>query len=330
MAVFPTGAVHRPSNNYVWDVNTMAWVVMTQPSGSGGGGAATIADGADVAEGSTTDAAVITDTTGTVSGKLRGLVKHAYERMPAALGQTTMAASLPVTLANNQSALPVTGIFFQATQPVSAVSLPLPTGAATSALQTQVTPSLNTGVRDAGTQRVTIATNDSVPVTGAFFQATQPVSGTVAVSNFPATQPVSGSVTVANAAGASAVNIQDGGNSITVDGAITGTAVSTSRSDTYTVPANGVTISAVANPFKAYAVQVVGQGTLASLWDVRLEGSLDNVNFDQILQHTNTTGDAKVVFSGALLAPSLYVRSRCAGLTLGTATGIAVTIVGVQ
>jgi hypothetical protein len=39
--------------------------------------------------------------------------------------------------------------------------------------------SLNTGVRDAGTQRVTIATNDVVPVTGTFFQATQPVSGTV-------------------------------------------------------------------------------------------------------------------------------------------------------
>lgn len=38
---------------------------------------------------------------------------------PAALGQTTMSASMPVTLASNQSALPVTGTFFQATQPVS-------------------------------------------------------------------------------------------------------------------------------------------------------------------------------------------------------------------
>ena len=36
--------------------------------------------------------------------------------------------------------------------------------------------SLNTGVRDTGTQRVTIATDDVVPVTGTFFQATQPVS----------------------------------------------------------------------------------------------------------------------------------------------------------
>lgn len=36
--------------------------------------------------------------------------------------------------------------------------------------------SMNTGVRDAGTQRVTIATNDAVSVTGTFWQATQPVS----------------------------------------------------------------------------------------------------------------------------------------------------------
>lgn len=112
-------------------------------------------------------------------------------------GQATMAASIPVTISSNQSALPVTGTFFQATQPVSAASLPLPSGAATSALQsTQDTSintllkpantlagvttvstvtsltqmngaaiSMNTGVRDAGTQRVTIATNDAVPVT---------------------------------------------------------------------------------------------------------------------------------------------------------------------
>ena len=36
----------------------------------------------------------------------------------------------------------------------------------------------------------------SQAVTGTFWQATQPVSGTVAVSNFPATQPISGAVSV--------------------------------------------------------------------------------------------------------------------------------------
>jgi hypothetical protein len=59
------------------------------------------------------------------------------------------------------------------TQPISATSLPLPTGAATAANQTN------------GTQ--------STQVTN--FPATQVVSGTVAVSNFPATQPVSGTIT---------------------------------------------------------------------------------------------------------------------------------------
>jgi len=45
----------------------------------GGGGAVTIADGADVAEGSTTDAAVTGDNPGTVSAKLRGLNKILFD-----------------------------------------------------------------------------------------------------------------------------------------------------------------------------------------------------------------------------------------------------------
>ncbi len=37
-----------------------------------------------------------------------------------------------------------------------------------------------------------------VAVTGTFWQSTQPVSGSVSVSNFPSTQPVSGSISVSN------------------------------------------------------------------------------------------------------------------------------------
>ena len=88
---------------HYWDVGTLAWIKGTQPAGGGGGGAATIADGADVALGATTDAAVVTDTTGTVSGKLRGLVKWAFERMPASLGQKTGANSFPVTIASDDN-----------------------------------------------------------------------------------------------------------------------------------------------------------------------------------------------------------------------------------
>lgn len=86
----------------------------------------------------------------------------------------------------------------------------------------------------------------SVPVSGAFFQATQPVSGPLTDVQLRATPvPISGTVTVTdgsgpltvdgtvaatqsgswsvtnlNGAGAAAVNIQDGGNSITVDGTV--------------------------------------------------------------------------------------------------------------
>jgi hypothetical protein len=78
------------------------WAQLTAAGGSSGG-AVTVADGDDVALGATTDAAVVTDTTGTVSGKLRGLVKWAFERMPASLGQKTSAASFPVVLPSDQT-----------------------------------------------------------------------------------------------------------------------------------------------------------------------------------------------------------------------------------
>lgn len=156
---------------------------------TGGGGPATIADGANVVEGALADAAIITDTTGTINGKLRGLIKWAFERMPASLGQKLMTLSFPVVISSDQSTLPISGSVsvsnFPATQPVSAVnldirdlvfatdkvdvsgstsvgvtgpltdaqlravavpisaaSLPLPTGASTSALQTTGNTSL--------------------------------------------------------------------------------------------------------------------------------------------------------------------------------------------
>ena len=51
------------------------------------------------------------------------------------------------------------------------------------------------GIAGGVAQPVTIASMPTTPVTGTFWQATQPVSGSVAVSNFPATQPVSGTLT---------------------------------------------------------------------------------------------------------------------------------------
>jgi hypothetical protein len=82
---------------------------------------------------------------------------------------------------------------FPATQAVSAVALPLPSGAASEAtLATLLTLSgFQARVPTSG-QKAMAA---SLPVVIASDQSALPVSGTVAVSNFPATQPVSGTVT---------------------------------------------------------------------------------------------------------------------------------------
>jgi hypothetical protein len=97
----------------------------------------------------------------------------------------------PIGVDGNPLKIDTTGT---TTQPVSAAALPLPTGAATEAKQ----PAL--GV--AGTPSADVITVQghagmtAVVVDGS--AVTQPVSGSVSVSNFPATQPVSGSVSVSN------------------------------------------------------------------------------------------------------------------------------------
>lgn len=80
-------------------------------------------------------------------------------KLPAVLGQTTMAGSLSVAIASNQSAIPI-----------SAASLPLPTGAATeatlSAMSAKLPAALGAQVI-AASLAVNIASNQTVPVSAA-------------------------------------------------------------------------------------------------------------------------------------------------------------------
>lgn len=136
-------------------------------------------------------------------------------------------------------------------------SISLPTGASTAAKQDTGNTSLasidgkitavNTGAVVIASGTLTGITNP-VAVTGTFWQATQPVSiaGTVAVSAISLPLPSGastsalqtqpgvdiGDVTVNNASGGSAVNIQDGGNSITVDGTVAVTGSVTANAGT--------------------------------------------------------------------------------------------------
>lgn len=139
-------------------------------------------------------------------------------------------------------------------------------------------------------------------------------SGTdsVNIGNFPATQPVSGTLSINNFPISQIVN-----------------STFQTQTDVFGSPANGSTINATSAPLKSYSLQVVISGTV-SVWDVRLEGSLDNVNFTQILQHTNTTGDGITVFSGSLLSPCTYIRARCAGFTGLGGSSLTSIILGSQ
>ena len=150
---FNQGQHLSESLTYQWDVATLLWVRGTQ-AGGGGGGAVTIADGADVAQGALADAAVVTDAAGTISGKLRGLVKWAYERMPASLGQKLMASSFPVTIASDQTALAVSG-----TVAVTQSTVPWAENVSQFGGNVVVT---GTGVSGVGIPRVTVASDSSI------------------------------------------------------------------------------------------------------------------------------------------------------------------------
>ena len=95
--------------------------------GGGGGGSVTVADGADVAEGATTDAAVVTDANGTISGKLRGLIVILLR----AFALATPIRIDPV----GSTAQPVTGTFYPAAS-ASVASAQIALGAVAAALST--------------------------------------------------------------------------------------------------------------------------------------------------------------------------------------------------
>ncbi len=148
-------------------------------------------DGNNVNEGATTDAAVTGDSAGSMSAKLRGINKilaavwdnvnnllHVNLKQVGganvALGQNTMAASVPVALASNQSAVPVS---------VNA----LPAGS-------NVIGGVEL-VDSGGSNKASISAGGALKVDGS--AVTQPVSGTF----WQATQPVSGTVTETNSSG---------------------------------------------------------------------------------------------------------------------------------
>lgn len=127
--------------NLVWDTGVLAWVRMQQPI-------------------------LHTDLPITVTIAANSSVNvNQFGGTGVSLGQKTMASSMPIVVASDQSAIPI-----------SAASLPLPTGAATSANQTNA--SQKTQIVD-GSGNVASQTSNALDVNLKTSAATVTVSGTV-------------------------------------------------------------------------------------------------------------------------------------------------------
>lgn len=185
---------------------------------------------ADATKGGTLSGTTLTLTYDTTSmshtDKLQIFVDDGGTPQTNALTDTELRAS-DVKITLDGETVPVTGTFWQATQPVSASSLPLPTGAATAAKQ----PALGT----AGTP-----SSDVISVQGITSMTPIKTDGS------GVTQPVSGTVT-ANAGtnlNTSALALESGGNLAAI------------KAKTDNIPAQGQALAAGSLPVVLPAAQI--------------------------------------------------------------------------
>lgn len=163
----------------------------------------------------------------------------------------------------------------------------------------------------------------------------------------PTTSSITGSVDVNNGAGAAAVNIQDGGNSITVDGTV---AVSNTVTVAGTVTANAgtgdfnnasVDVTATTAPTSATLIGAVDnsgnlQAAAIKPLNVQVTGTDEGIIVNSVIHGLTTAGggsyvDVKVTPSGALATdttisgtPNINV-SQFGGTNVATGTGTSGT-----
>lgn len=242
-----------------------------------------------------------------IGGSKYQRVKLIYGDNGVNAGDVSTANPLPISDAGGSltvdgtvavsGSVAVTGTFYQATQPVSAASLPLPSGAATAAKQ----PALGT----AGTASADVLTVQGVTSMTALkvdgSAVTQPVSGTVELgaTSLAALE----SITVADGGGS--ISVDDGGGTLTVDGTVELGATSLAALESITASISGtVTVAAHAvTNAGTFATQVDG----AALTALQL---IDNIVLAEDAVHAS--GDPGVM--------ALAVRND-AGTSLVSATG---------
>lgn len=229
------------------------------------------------------------------------------------------ASAVPVSLATAPTT-PVTGTFWQATQPVSAASLPLPTGAATAANQISGGPQTGAGVVTATTQRVTLA-SDGPEVTNstaiknsvASIDTKTPalVSGRQPVDGSGVTQPIS-AVSLPLPTGASTETTLAAASTKLTDGTqLTRLTDGTNTVSVSTAIADGS--SGTANRMRVSAVNMVFNGTTV---DAQRAGVIGETG--AATGYANVLPATGAVSGASLVGSSAYEASRVLKASAGT------------
>ena len=196
----------------------------------------------------------------------------------------------------------------------------------------------NTGNASAGTQRIVLATNQpAIPVTGIFYQATQPVSGTVTINAIPAGANAIGTVTtVGTAANGTAVSGNpvlhagyDGTTVRTIKTATDGTLLINGVQDARQT-ANITTATSIVGPYSVVNRNVITisiSGTYGGV-TFSIEATDDGTNWYGLQCINNSTGQAAASWTPGTNALASYdtavggytqVRVRATAWVSGTA-----------
>lgn len=223
-----------------------------------------------------------------------------------------------VNVQDGGNSITVDGTFWQTTQPVSAASLPLPTGAATAAKQ----PALGTaGSSSSDVISVQgIASGTALPVSGTFWQSTQPVSA--ASLPLPTGASTSAKQPALGTAGSASTDV------ISVQGIASGTPLSVQLASTLGITIQSVGIAASSSGDNTIiSAQGTGKKIYVFAWSLSFSGTV-NAKFTDAtigLQDGLYYGIANSGAGASVDAPAfLFVGTANTALVLNLSASVAV------
>ncbi len=264
--------------------------------------------------------------------RYRALMSDWYNSSGAEMG--TSGSPVQVSIANtgaNGTAMlvtgtggtfPVTGTFWQTTQPVSVASLPLPTGASTSANQpTNAAIGSTTSGQTGNLDLAAVTTGAPTYTTGQSDPLSLTTAGALRVDASATTQPVSGSVSLTG----STNNINNISGTVSLP---TGAATSANQP---TAAAPGSTSSGqTGNLAMGFATTANPTDTTADTYPLSLDtaGNLRTVDKADVAQGSTTTGQVGNLMQGAVTTSSpSYTAAQTSPLSLDTAGNLRVNVV---